>query len=79
MDRSLNLLFAQRRELDPEATANILFVIIDGARALPIRNSAVDIKQNTEHLRIMLARFLRPSATRRPRAPEMASAGRLAP
>jgi TetR/AcrR family transcriptional regulator, repressor for uid operon len=67
------LIKAQRRGdvdpgLDPEATANILFVIIDGARALPIRNPAVDIKQNTEHLRIMLARFLKPTATQTPLA-----------
>jgi len=64
---------AQRRGdvdagLDPGATANILFVIIDGARALPIRNPAVDIKQTTEHLRTMLARFLKPSVSRPPPA-----------
>ena len=53
-------------DLDPEATANILFVIIDGARALPIRDPAVDIKHTTEHLRIMLARFLKSPAPQTP-------------
>ncbi len=56
---------AQRRgnvdhSLDPEATANILLAIVDGARALPIRNPSVDFKQSTAHLRIMLTRFLTP-------------------
>ncbi|MGX1320527.1 TetR/AcrR family transcriptional repressor of uid operon [Bradyrhizobium sp. USDA 377] len=46
--------------LDPEATANILIALIDGSRAMPIRNPKLDIKQNVEHLRTMLARFLRP-------------------
>ncbi|CAL77068.1 putative transcriptional regulatory protein, TetR/AcrR family [Bradyrhizobium sp. ORS 278] len=58
---------AQRRGevdagLDPEATANILFVVVDGARALPIRNPNVDVAQSTQHLRLMLTRFLRPAA-----------------
>ncbi|MFC5324214.1 TetR/AcrR family transcriptional regulator [Bradyrhizobium oligotrophicum] len=58
---------AQRRGdidpgLDPEATANILLAIVDGARALPIRNPGVDIRQNTAHLKIMLTRFLKPRA-----------------
>ena len=62
---------AQRRGevdagLDPEATANILLAVVDGARALPIRNPTVDIKQSTEHLRLMLTRFLRPSGMRTP-------------
>ena len=52
--------------LDPEATANILVAIVDGARALPIRNPAADIKQSTDHLRIMITRFLRPPARREP-------------
>ncbi|WP_315712472.1 MULTISPECIES: TetR/AcrR family transcriptional regulator [unclassified Bradyrhizobium] len=52
--------------LDPEATANILFVIVDGARALPIRNPNVDIKKSSEHLRLMLTRFLRPPTLRTP-------------
>jgi|EndMetStandDraft_6_1072998.scaffolds.fasta_scaffold16959_2 TetR/AcrR family transcriptional repressor of uid operon len=46
--------------LDPDATANILIALIDGSRAMPIRNPKLDIKQNAEHLRTMLARFLRP-------------------
>ncbi|MGJ4928225.1 TetR/AcrR family transcriptional regulator [Bradyrhizobium sp. HKCCYLS2038] len=58
---------AQRRGevdtgLDPEATANILFAVVDGARALPIRNPAVDIQQSSQHLRLMLRRFLKPAA-----------------
>ncbi|UFZ05235.1 TetR/AcrR family transcriptional regulator [Bradyrhizobium ontarionense] len=66
---------AQRRGnvdpgLDPEATANVLLAIVDGARALPIRNPTVDIKQSTEHLRIMLTRFLRPTAVQTPPAAE---------
>jgi TetR/AcrR family transcriptional repressor of uid operon len=52
--------------LAPEATANILFAIVDGARALPIRNPAVDLKQSSEHLRLMLTRFLRPPTMRTP-------------
>jgi TetR/AcrR family transcriptional regulator, repressor for uid operon len=52
--------------LDPEATANILVAIVDGARALPIRNPLADIKQSTNHLRIMITRFLSPPATRGP-------------
>ncbi|TYL90938.1 TetR/AcrR family transcriptional regulator [Bradyrhizobium rifense] len=59
--------------LDPDATANILIALIDGSRALPIRNPKLDIKQSVEHLRTMLARFLRPpeaqSTTSRPRSP----------
>jgi AcrR family transcriptional regulator len=58
----------QRGEVDaglaPEATANILFAIVDGARALPIRNPSVDLPQCTAHLRIMLTRFLRPATAR---------------
>ncbi|CCD91438.1 putative transcriptional regulatory protein, TetR/AcrR family [Bradyrhizobium sp. ORS 375] len=48
--------------LDPEATANILFAVVDGARALPIRNPIVDVKQCTQHLRLLLTRFLKPAA-----------------
>ncbi|MGY3453054.1 TetR/AcrR family transcriptional regulator [Bradyrhizobium sp. USDA 4353] len=67
------LIKAQRRGevdagLDPEATANILLVIVDGARALPIRNPCVDLKRSSEHLRLMLTRFLRPSAAAPPPA-----------
>ena len=47
-------------ELDPEATANILIALIDGSRAMPIRNPKLDIKQSVAHLRTMLVRFLRP-------------------
>jgi AcrR family transcriptional regulator len=47
-------------ELDPEATANILIALIDGSRAMPIRDPKLDIKQSVEHLRTMLVRFLRP-------------------
>jgi AcrR family transcriptional regulator len=58
-------------ELDPEATANILIALIDGSRAMPIRDPKLDIKQSVEHLRTMLVRFLRPpeakSAASKPR------------
>jgi AcrR family transcriptional regulator len=58
-------------ELDPEATANILIALIDGSRAMPIRDPKLDIKQSVEHLRMMLVRFLRPqeaqSAASKPR------------
>jgi AcrR family transcriptional regulator len=47
--------------LDPDVTANILIAIIDGARALPIRNPRLDIKQHVAHLKTMLVRFLIPS------------------
>lgn len=46
--------------LDPDATANILIALIDGSRAMPIRNPKLDIKQSAAHLRTMLARFLNP-------------------
>jgi AcrR family transcriptional regulator len=46
--------------LDPDATANILIALIDGSRAMPIRNPKLDIKQTVAHLRTMLVRFLRP-------------------
>ncbi|WP_375143603.1 TetR/AcrR family transcriptional regulator [Bradyrhizobium sp. CCGUVB14] len=46
--------------LDPDATANILIALIDGSRALPIRNPKLDIKQSAAHLRTMIARFLKP-------------------
>lgn len=46
--------------LDPDATANILIALVDGSRAMPIRNPKLDIKQSVEHLRTMLARFLNP-------------------
>jgi hypothetical protein len=46
--------------LDPEATANILIALIDGSRAMPIRNPKLDIKQSVAHLRTMLVRFLKP-------------------
>lgn len=48
--------------LDPDATANILIAVIDGSRAMPIRNPKLDIKLNAAHLRTMLVRFLRPLA-----------------
>ncbi|MGY8632282.1 TetR/AcrR family transcriptional regulator [Bradyrhizobium sp. 14AA] len=48
--------------LDPGATANILIALIDGSRAMPIRNPKLDIKQSAEHLRTMLVRFLSPPA-----------------
>jgi AcrR family transcriptional regulator len=58
-------------ELDPEATANILIALIDGSRAMPIRDPKLDIKQSVAHLRTMLVRFLRPpeaqSAAAKPR------------
>jgi AcrR family transcriptional regulator len=47
-------------ELDPEATANVLIALIDGSRAMPIRDPKLDIKRSVEHLRTMLVRFLRP-------------------
>ena len=50
--------------LDPEATANILIALIDGSRAMPIRNPKLDIKQSVEHLRTMLVRFLNPPDAR---------------
>ena len=50
--------------LDPDATANILIAIIDGSRAMPIRNPKLDIKQSAAHLRTMLVRFLRPPDAR---------------
>ncbi|EJN15425.1 transcriptional regulator [Bradyrhizobium sp. YR681] len=57
--------------LDPEATANILIAIIDGSRAMPIRNPKLDIGKSVEHLRTMLVRFLIPpeaqDASSRPR------------
>jgi AcrR family transcriptional regulator len=57
--------------LDPDATANILIAIIDGSRAMPIRNPKLDIKQSATHLRTMLVRFLSPpeaqSAATKPR------------
>jgi TetR/AcrR family transcriptional repressor of uid operon len=46
--------------LDPDATANILIAIIDGSRAMPIRNPKLDIKQSAAHLKTMLVRFLSP-------------------
>ena len=57
--------------LDPDATANILIAIIDGSRAMPIRNPKLDIKQSAAHLKTMLVRFLSPpeaqSAASKPR------------
>jgi len=47
--------------LDPDATANILIAIIDGSRAMPIRNPKLDIGKCVAHLRTMLVRFLIPS------------------
>ncbi|WP_456622370.1 MULTISPECIES: TetR/AcrR family transcriptional regulator [unclassified Bradyrhizobium] len=49
--------------LDSDATANILIAIIDGSRAMPIRNPKLDIKQSTAHLKTMLVRFLGPPET----------------
>jgi AcrR family transcriptional regulator len=46
--------------LDPEATANILIALIDGSRAMPIRNPKLDIGKSVAHLRTMLVRFLSP-------------------
>jgi len=48
--------------LDPDATANILIALVDGSRAMPIRNPKLDIKQSVAHLRTMLERFLSPPA-----------------
>jgi hypothetical protein len=50
--------------LDPDATANILIALVDGSRAMPIRNPKLDIKQSVEHLRTMLVRFLNPPDAR---------------
>jgi AcrR family transcriptional regulator len=58
--------------LDPDATANILIALIDGSRAMPIRNPKLDIGKSVAHLRTMLVRFLRP-----PEAQSMASKPRL--
>ena len=44
--------------LDADTTANILIALIDGSRALPIRNPKLDVRMNVEHLRTMLVRFL---------------------
>jgi AcrR family transcriptional regulator len=46
--------------LDPDATADILIAIIDGSRAMPIRNPRLDIRQSAAHLKTMLVRFLNP-------------------
>jgi AcrR family transcriptional regulator len=46
--------------LDPDATADILIAIIDGSRAMPIRNPKLDIKQSAAHLKTLLIRFLNP-------------------
>jgi AcrR family transcriptional regulator len=46
--------------LDPDATADILIAIIDGSRAMPIRNPKLDIKQSVAHLKTLLVRFLSP-------------------
>jgi AcrR family transcriptional regulator len=46
--------------LDPDATANILIALIDGSRAMPIRNPKLDIGKSVAHLRTMLVRFLSP-------------------
>jgi TetR/AcrR family transcriptional repressor of uid operon len=46
--------------LDPDATADILIAIIDGSRAMPIRNPKLDIKQSAAHLKTLLIRFLSP-------------------
>jgi len=46
--------------LDPDATADVLIAIIDGSRAMPIRNPKLDIKQSVAHLKTMLVRFLSP-------------------
>jgi TetR/AcrR family transcriptional repressor of uid operon len=54
-------------ELDPDATADILIAIIDGSRAMPIRNPKLDIKQSAAHLKTLLVRFLSP-----PEAPSVA-------
>ena len=48
--------------LDADTTANILIALIDGSRALPIRNPKLDVRQHVEHLRTMLVRFLGPPA-----------------
>lgn len=47
-------------ELDPDATADILIAIIDGSRAMPIRNPKLDIRGSVAHLETMLIRFLSP-------------------
>lgn len=52
-------------ELDPDATADILIAIIDGSRAMPIRNPKLDIKRSVAHLQTMLVRFLSPHDAQR--------------
>jgi AcrR family transcriptional regulator len=47
------------RDLNVSASANILIAVIDGVRAMPIRNPKLDVKSNIDHLRTMLSRFLR--------------------
>ncbi|WXU23932.1 TetR/AcrR family transcriptional regulator [Bradyrhizobium sp. A5] len=50
--------------LDPDATADILIAIIDGSRAMPIRNPKLNIKRSVAHLETMLVRFLSPPDAR---------------
>ncbi|WP_256806051.1 TetR/AcrR family transcriptional regulator [Bradyrhizobium sp. Bra64] len=46
--------------LNPDATADVLIALIDGSRAMPIRNPTLDIKQSAAHLKTMFVRFLGP-------------------
>jgi TetR/AcrR family transcriptional repressor of uid operon len=48
--------------LDADLTAALLLAVLDGAKTLAIRDSAIDMPAATEMLRTLINRFLRPPA-----------------
>ncbi len=46
--------------LDPELAAMILIVVLDGSKALALRDPTLDAKRSTDLLRTLITRFLRP-------------------
>ncbi len=51
--------------LDPELAASLLISVIDGSKTLAVRDPKLDSKKCADLLRILITRFLAPTAARR--------------
>jgi AcrR family transcriptional regulator len=49
--------------LDPDAAANTLLSVIDGAKVLTVRDPNFDVKKTVDHLKLLITRFLLPPAS----------------
>jgi TetR/AcrR family transcriptional regulator, repressor for uid operon len=49
------------KSLSPDATAAILYAVLDGVRVMAVRDPKIQMDEILDHLKIMVARFLVPS------------------